>query len=162
MCVCVCVCLYHRQARPSVRLSVCDTELGADASTRVSPARGVTQPPGAPVTFLGQGRSPLSLRTLELSGPPITCGAPVARRGSHPIATLLSPAATVCAMSLSVCLSVCQPFRDCERRTKQSQGLFTAHKLNGPVLQQVDPVTRRVHWPRASASPLYFVWLQRN
>ena len=38
--------------------------------------------------------------------------------------------------------------------------VFTAHELNRTDLQQVDPVTRGVHWPRASASRPD--WLQRN
>jgi len=34
---------------------------------------------------------------------------------------------------------------------RMRKGLFTAHELSWPDLHQDDPVTRRVHWSRASA-----------
>ena len=40
------------------------------------------------------------------------------------------------------------------RRRVATKGLFIARKLNWP--EQLDPVTRRVHWSRASASRLYY------
>jgi len=36
----------------------------------------------------------------------------------------------------------------------ESKGLFTTREINRTYLQQADPVTRRVHWSRESASRL--------
>jgi len=37
----------------------------------------------------------------------------------------------------------------CTMHGLRTKGMLTAHELNWTDLQQVDPVTRRVHWPRA-------------
>jgi len=51
--------------------------------------RGVMQPSGAPVTFLGQGPSPLIQNSRTVGGPLPPVGPPVTRRSSHPIVTPL-------------------------------------------------------------------------
>jgi len=41
------------------------------------------------------------------------------------------------------------------KKCSAAKGLFTAYELNWTDLQQVDPVTRHVHWSHVSASQLY-------